>query len=105
MLRILETLEEFDSPQQINQESRKPRNERNAKPKRKYNFKRKNSRQHSKYDKEKGTIQRTLVSYFITETAIGMIVLTITIPKHSKRKQTTGRKRRKAKRIEGLEKK
>ena len=35
LLRILETLEEFDNPQQTTQENRKPRNDRNAKPKRK----------------------------------------------------------------------
>ena len=54
VLRILETLEEFDSPQQITQESRNPRNKKNSKSKKEYNPKRENPRQHSKQDNEKG---------------------------------------------------
>ena len=53
MLIIFETLEEFDSPQQINQESRQTRNEINTKPKREYISKIENPTQHSKHDKEK----------------------------------------------------
>ena len=46
VLRILETLEKFDSPQQATQENRKSRHERNSKPKKEYTSKRENSSQH-----------------------------------------------------------
>ena len=54
--------------------------------------------------RKRGTSQRTLASFFITEITIGNIVLTIPIPRTSKAKQETGRKRRKIKKTEGLEK-
>ena len=55
--------------------------------------------------RKRGIIQRTLASFFITENTIGNIVLNIPIPRTSKAKQETGRKRRKIKKTEGLEKK
>ena len=55
--------------------------------------------------RKRGISQRTLASLSITETTIGKIASTIPISRTSKAKKETGRKRRKVKRIEGLEKK
>ena len=53
VLKIIETLEEFDSPQQTTQDNRKSRYERNSKPKKEYNSKRESPSQHPKPDKKK----------------------------------------------------
>ena len=55
--------------------------------------------------RKRETSQRTLASFFIMETTIGKIASTIPISRTLKAKKETGRKRRKVKRIKGLEKK
>ena len=106
VLRIFEILEKFDSSQQTTQESRKPRYERNSKPKKEYNSKREKPNDNIlSLTRKRGTNQRALASFFIMETTIGKIASTIPIPRTSKAKQGTGRKRKKIKRTEGLEKK
>ena len=55
--------------------------------------------------RKRETSQRMLASYFIMETTIGEIALTILTLRTSKAKQGTGKKKRKVKRTEGQENK
>ena len=87
------------------QENRKSRYERDSKPKKEYNSKRENPRQHPKPDKEKRDKPKNACKLLHHETAIGKITSTIPNLKNSKVKQGTGKKKRKVKRTEGQEKK
>ena len=55
--------------------------------------------------RKRGSSQKNLANFFIMETTIGKIASTNPIPITSKAKQGTGRKKRKVKRTEELEKK
>ena len=105
MLRIIETVEEFGSPHKSIKKIERSGMKERLSQKGNIILNKKIQGSILNRTRKKRISQRIVTSFSITESTIGTIILTIPIPKTSKVKQETGRKKMKVERTEGLGKK